>query len=395
MVATDGSTAYDYTALDQQGNGFAALGGAGSCGVSLIATFDLSGPLLFGPAHQGCALAIPGSDVRAGGPSTASAITVDGQNAYLPYAVEHFLINQLALTVTQSPLTVTKTIFPSGDIRVTESSTLMKCSASNAYPPTSVSCPSLVSTHVIFKRVADLFRGAHQIRFRDSYTSSDGVAHAVAVQYETQFASPPTGSMGYTFPGHSQTFARVGAGTSVSSFGPRAGTMQVRSNMYAADDDLTADTHGITWSRPPSKAQFGSDLDLFALNYSVEVPAAGGAYLGFATSEAPLTAAVRPLAAIARAEMVSTPVITSPKNKATIRGTKTTVKGKVARGANGLAKSVVINGHKAKLTTTSTGVIYAVTFHEKIGRHTIKVVATDAVGNTASKSVKVRNKRKT
>ena len=68
------------------------------------------------------------------------------------------------------------------------------------------------------------------------------------------------------------------------------------------------------------------------------------------------------------------------------------MKGSVTLGANGLPTTVSVNGHAAHLTPlTSTKESYSVTFTESLGKHQIKVVARDSVGNTASRTITVKN----
>src|SRR5262249_44100885 len=145
-----------------------------------------------------------------------------------------------------------------GDIRVVESAPLVRCSggAGNTYPPTSLSCPSLVATGVKFARTVDVFRGAQQARLRDSFISTDSSAHAVTMQYQAQLGPPPTGTMGYVFPQHGGGFAASTPDQVVSGLGSKAGTIFVRSDIYAGPDESQADTIALTWSRPPSKVQF-------------------------------------------------------------------------------------------------------------------------------------------
>ena len=97
------------------------------------------------------------------GVADASSIKVDGHNAYLPSAVHNFLIGTESPPGRQSRLTVTSSRASNGNLTVTESAPLMRCSVSDTYPPTSNSCPSLTSTGVTFSRVSMFVQGAHQI----------------------------------------------------------------------------------------------------------------------------------------------------------------------------------------------------------------------------------------
>jgi len=325
--------------------------------------------------------------------ATASSIKVAGHNAYLPGAVHSLLRGEQGLAVTQSALTATFAVAASGDVTVTESATLMRCSVSDTFPPTSTSCPSLVSTGVRFTRTLTVFRAGHQVKIRDAFASTDGAAHALTLEY--QFATSPTnsGSAGYTYPTHSATFATSIPSQTVTGFGTAAGSMLQRSDIYAAVDEPTADTTAYTWSRPPSSVNFAASNErAFDMKYAVSVPAAGTAFLGFAESENNTTTGAKNLAVLAVADMVNAPTITSPANGASITGTSTTVNGGIKAGGNGLPTSVVVNGHNATITKTSASTAtYHVEFTEAVGTHTITATAHDSAGNVRSTSITVTN----
>ena len=390
---TTGSTTYGFTALGEQGDGLAAAMDAAQCGPALSSTIRPPAMDVRGSGLQNCAFALPSGNVTGSG-STASAIKVDGHNAYLPSSVHSFLnAAPQSLGLPQPALAVTLTRFSNGDVTVTESAPLKRCSADDTYPPTPTSCPSLVNTGVTFARTLNLFRGDHQIRLRDAFTSSDGHAHPISLQYQESISSPPTGAVGYRFPGGSSTFHKVALNRVVTDLGTKAGTVFVRSDIDSLEGDPQADTLGLTWSRAPEEVVFsGSVANVFGLPYSLRAPANGTAHLGFAYSRRAETKNARTLAAIAVNEMVNPPKIGAPANGAVIKGRTTTVKGSVTLGANGLPRTVRVNGHAAHLTKVSgTKVTYSVSFSEALGRHRIRVTATDAAGNARSRSIHVTN----
>jgi hypothetical protein len=389
---TTGSTTYGYTALASQGDGLAAVFDAAQCGPAISTTIEPPGMQLLGTGSTNCAFTLPSSNVTAGS-ATASAIKVGGHNAYLPFSVHGFLNGTQALGLPQTALATTLTRSANGDVTVTESAPLKRCSVNDTYPPTHTSCPSLVNTGVTFTRTLNLFRGDHQIRVRDAFISSDGHAHTISLQYQGSIASPETGAVGYTFPGGSSTFHKTALNQVVTGLGTKANTMFVRSDLDSVEGDPEADTLGLTWSRAPQKVLFsGSTVNVFALPYALSVPANGAAHLGFAYSTRVETKDAKTLAAIAVNEMVNAPTISSPSNGAVIKGQTTTVKGSVTLGANGLPTNVVVNGHAAPLTQVSARAeTYSVTFSESLGKHTVKVTAKDVAGNTRSKSISVTN----
>jgi hypothetical protein len=393
VYSTAGSTTYGFIVLGEQGDGLAAADDAAQCGPALSSTIEPPGMQVIGTSAQDCAFALPSANVTGGG-TTATAIKVDGHNAYLPFSVHSFLNNApQSLGLPQPALAVTLTRSPVGDVTVVESAPLKRCSVDDTYPPTPTSCPSLVNTGVTFTRKLNLFRGDHQIRVRDAFTSSDGDAHPINLQYEGSITPPPSGAVGYRFPGGSSTFHKVALNQVVTGLGTKAGTMFGRSDLDSLDGDPQADTLGLTWSRAPQEVLFsGSNANFFALPYSLRAPANGTAHLGFAYSKRVDTNGAKTLAAIAVNEMVSTPTIGSPSNGAVIAGQTITVKGSVTLGANGLPTNVLVNGHAAHLTKVSaTKVTYSVSFKESLGKHTIKVTAKDVAGNTRSASIHVTN----
>jgi hypothetical protein len=395
MVDKVGAATYDYTAIAEEGDGLDTAKDAGSCGVNGIVTITVPDMEVHGANKTVCAFALSQSNITGSGTATATAIKVGTHPAYLPSAVHDYLNDAggLNLGLPQTALTVSTRRFANGDMTITESAPLVRCSGGDAFPPTAVTCPTLVSTGVRFLRVVNLFRGAHQARLRDTFVSADGHWHSVSAQYQAGPQSQATGAVGYTFPNHGSTFTASALNQKVTGLGTKAGTLFIRSDMYASGDDRTNHTIGLTWSKAPSSVQFSAtDANLFAMPYSFTVPAGGKTYLGFAVSEKVTTTAARALAGVAQREMVKAPSIGSPKNGAVIKGHLTTVKGAVTLGANGLPTKVLVNGHTAKLARVSaTKATYTVSFRLSFGRHRITVTARDSAGNGKSRSIRVKN----
>jgi hypothetical protein len=385
----DGGTPFAYSAYGGAGSGAGFGQDAGSCGAVMAATIATPAMQVVGSGQDFCAFYLPYANVTSDG----SAVRVDGHDAYLPAGVNVFLNHIQGLTVTQSRLTTTFSRMPSGNVTVTESEPLVRCSADDSYPPTSTSCPDVVNTGVTFARTLSIIPDAHRIRLRDSYRSTDGNPHTISAQYVASPSPPDTGATGYAFPGHGSTYATATPGEVVTGLGPKAGTVLVRSDIYAVEDDPVADTLAFTWSRPPTKVRFSStNVDEFAMPYSLNVTASKKAYVGFAVGDTNATSAAKKLAIAETNEMVLPPRITSPNAGATITGHLTTVKGTASLGANGMPTSVTVNGHAAKLTkVNATTDSYAVTFSESYGKHQLTVTASDVVGNTRSTSRTITN----
>ena len=395
----DGGKVYSYTAESEEGDGATVTTDVGSCGTQALVTIEAPA-MLAGPVAVTCLFALRDEDFDPSGNPKHSSIRVDGHNAYLPSGVSDFRSPPQSLTVSQTTLTVSQSVAHNGDVTITESAALKRCSVTDHYPPTTTSCPSLLATGVTFQRVTKFWRNGHQVKIRDTFTSSNHQAHTVTLQYLGALENESGGSSantvaGFVYPSHSSTFHASSPGQVVTGFGSKAGSLLIRSDLHARADDPQADTTAATWSRPPSKIVFSSvptQHDEFGMAYTVHVPARGKGFLGFATSERWSTADVKHLASMAAAEMVSAPSIGSPHRGATIHGHSTTVKGSLRAGGNGLPTKVSVNGHPAHITRTgSTSATYSVTFSESIGKHTITVRATDAVGNSAKSSVRVKN----
>ena len=385
-AAINGGTTYGVSAFDTEGTGFALVGDAGQCSDALG---TLTQPdVAVHPSFGRCAFGVAAFD-DALVTATRTGVEVDGKNAYLPFSVENFLNGTEALSLSVPAVKYSSTHSPDGDLTVTESAPLVRCSGSNLYPPTMVSCPSLVSTGVTFLRTATVFRKGHQIKIRDRFTGVDVSAHTVSIHYLDQVDAPSRGAVGFSYPGHSAKFGTAAPGTTITGLGSGAGTLLARSDLDAAGDEPTADTLGFTWSRPPSSVAFGAvTASDFRLAYTLRVAAHGAGFVGFALSEASLTSAVSKLANSAAADMVTPPSITSPRLHARVGSTSTTVKGRLVAGANGLPATVTINGHAARITKTSvTTARYSVTFAESTGKHRITAVAKDSAGNTARTSI--------
>jgi hypothetical protein len=260
-----------------------------------------------GPTAQMCYLGLHPFNVNGTDTPTASAIRVDGKNAYLPGAVFTYLRDpgHAGLTLNQPSITASFTRNnQTGDMTVTESAQLWRCDGDNTFPPTAASCSSVVSTGVTFKQVLNIVRGAHQVLIHHSFTSNDSHAHTVTAQYQNLVAMPPYGAPGYIYPNHANSLQRASFDKVVTGFGTGAGTVLVRSDIFASSTDPQADTQALTWSRPPTKIQFDHQtLALFAMPYTFHVATTGAAKIGFAVSEAPTTAEAKALAAKAVAAL--------------------------------------------------------------------------------------------
>jgi hypothetical protein len=379
---TKGTDTMDFRLSAGRADGPMTAASAGKCGDSSMAVVPagLSAPV----ASEGCVASLgPGAAV-----GTTGSLRVDGHLALLPYSV-------LAYTDGTSPLTLHVHAAKSGEVRWTESATLVRCQDTDVYPPPSPGqCGSVVATGLRFHRTGTFVAGGHQIRLRDSFSSIDGHRHRVRAIYGMESTAPVTGGLGFDFPGRVGGFHSVSSGQVVTGLPTRASTILVRTDRFAVEGDPQASTRAITWSRTPRRLGFSSDdPTVFGMGYTLDVPRNGAARLGFTDSQATLTSSAARLGKRAAGGMMSAPRITSPSTGAPVTGTKTVVKGVVRAGANGLPVTVTVNGHAATLRDRSaTRATYKVVFDEPLGKHVLTAVARDAGGNQRSTSITVRNK---
>jgi hypothetical protein len=303
----DGSTVIGYQALAARGEGIGVASDAAQCGPTLIATIDIPTMQVLGGGRTACQFSLPGENITSSGTPTGSTIKVNGHNAYLPGAVKDYLRGTLALVLNQPGETVTFNRATNGDQTITELAQLKRCSVSDLYPPTSVSCPTLVNTGVTFKRVTKIIRGSFQIVVHDKFISTNGAAHPVSVQYvgnaEGVDDSGFYGAPGYLFPGQT-SFHTVHHDQIFNGFGTGPKNLFIRSDIHAFEGEQSADTYAVTWGRGPQKVQFShTDVRQFFLAYSLNVPASTPVTLGFAASDKNTTAQVKPLAAAALTEV--------------------------------------------------------------------------------------------
>lgn len=377
----DGSDTIDFRLSAGSGNGEMSVASAGKCGDAAMGTVpaDLSAPR----DADGCVASLgPGAAV-----GTTGSLRVDGHLALLPYSV-------FASSDGTSPLRLHVHTAKNGQVTWTESAALVRCEDTDVYPVPSGQCDNVLPTGLRFQRSGTFVAGGHQIRLRDSFTSTDGRRHVVRAIYGMESARPDTGALGFDFPGRTGGFHAVSSGQVVTGLPSKAATILVRTDRFAFEGDPQASTRAITWSRTPRRLGFAAgDPTVFGMSYTLKVARNGVARLGFTDSQSTLTSGAERLGKRAAADMMPVPRITRPAKRAVIKGKKTVVTGTVRAGANGLPVSVTVNGHAATLTAKgATRATYKVVFQESLGKHTLTAVARDAGGNARSTSITVRNK---
>ena len=374
-------SADDYLLQASTQGGSLVAHGLGTCSSAFLGTVmnDQTVP----GGSDGCLLGLGSAEFPA---ATHSTVRVDGHEAFTTTAAKGY-----GLTPTQ-PASASFRLWRGSGVRWTEVMPVDRCAADVAFPPNAGSCPTLVASGVEIHQVSTYLPEGNQVRIRTEFRSVDGNRHRLRLDYLRHMSPPARGQLGFRFPGQ-KGFRASSTGEAISALGAGSGAMLVRSDRFSDEGDPAAATRAITWSRTPSSITFSPlDAATFHTAYRLTVPKGGSVHLGFADSSGIRTSRALALSRRAEADMMPAPRITSPAPGALIKGRTTTVKGVVRAGADGLPTSVTVNGHRARLTPTSSSTaIFTVTFLESVGRHTVKAVARDAGGITRTASVQVRN----
>jgi hypothetical protein len=315
-----------------------------------------------------------------------SAVQVDGVNAYPPAAVK-----QLSGTAGFLPLGYSANFSPSHDeVTITETDPLMVCAAPGTYPPTSSTCPRLLSAGLQMSSTTSLLDGGTVARVDQTLTNTDSRPHQVDLLFAQSVTSQASGQVpGFEFPGQT-SFVGHEAPDSFSAFPAGPSSIVVVSDS-GAQPSATNPIGSITYNRPPASADFvsgnGDSVATFLMHYTDTLqPNATVAY-DWSFVQSVSTDGLSSLEQIER-DRFATPQVTikHPARGGTTRHRKLTVSG-AASDSVGLA-SLTVN---AKPVTVSNG-LYSTSVRLKPGKNTITVKATNQAGNSATASVNVTYK---
>ena len=306
---------------------------------------------------------------------TRSELHVDTANAYAP--TQAFFINSKATGLPS--LTETYTVdAATGNVVVHESDPLVKC-ADATYPPNDVSCATFVSTGVSDNRTITQDHDGHVGWISDSFTSTDGKAHAVDLLWDNnqRFWGPfgNSSQLEYEFPGQS-SFTTHATGDTVS-LPSSDGTIFVRMH-DVADGDTGTGQGAIVYDRRATSAKFtsvttfGSEL---TLHQAGDVPAGGSTPFRFAYVQAYKAADVASLAKMASDAFLEKVAVTKSgrgKGKVTSSpggiacgkacshgyayGTSVTLKANAAKGSKFSGWSRACKGNRSCKVTTNADV---------------------------------------
>ncbi len=331
------------------------------------------------------------------GSSTRSELQIDGANAYSPAAasaVEGILKVKGVLPGAPQVL-VARSFNPlTGLATVTETDPIVRCSPSTAFPPTTSSCTSFVSTGVDLEREWTTSSADQVAAMTDTWHSTDGAAHSLNALYdqETENANEVGGA--YQFPG-TNVFAATTAGQTVTL---PAGLGRIYYKEDAATPGEGDGVHpqgAIVYDTPPSgpisvyrgtAAEEG--YNGFQMPYQATIPAGGTYTLRMAFIQAFKLSEVESLASgvLAGYPPSSPPTlsISSPANGTTVSTPNVTVSGTVSDTR--AITSFTVDGH---VVSVGAGGVWSTSVPLVEGANAIKALAIDQAGFSTERSVSV------
>lgn len=338
------------------------------------------------------------------GPSTRSELQIDGANAYSPATanyVDEKIVKELeakkapAVPVPGAPqITATKTFDPlTGLVTITETDPIVKCSPSTAFPPTSTSCTSFVSTGVQLERTWRTSNANQVASMTDTWSSTDGAAHSLNALYDQATINDSKVGGAYQFPG-SNVFLATTKGEAVTL---PAGLGRI---FYKEDAETPGEGDGrhpqgaIVYDTPPSgpisvyQGSKEEHFNGFEMPYQGMIPAGGSYTLNMAFVQAYKLTEVESLsAAVLAGYPPSSPPtlsIAAPANGTTVSTPNVTVAGTVA-DTRAIA-SFTVDG---QAVSVGAGGAWSTTVTLNQGANTIKALATDQAGFSTEKTVSV------
>lgn len=320
-----------------------------------------------------------------------SEVQIDGRNAYDPAAAQ-------GLFTTGSPISQNLSGFrklpvPSVDFDpntglISSQSTepWVECDGPNEEKPTAVTCPSFVDSGVQLQRTITTSDGGRVVTMTDTWTSTDGKAHALDLLYDDAIGvvtMPPDGEPGYEFPGQS-TFSPYAAGNTLPGPGSAPGSTLVRTNVAAPDGETSEAVGALTFSTAPSEFAFTADDDFEEHNVLV-VPAGGSATLGYVYSVGYSVADVTALALAGQDQFEPPSVVIAPPAGGTTVSTATTTLSGITSAGSGI-RSLLVGGQTVPVASNGA---WTAQVPLSPGTNTITALATDAAGATAQAQVAV------
>lgn len=357
-----------------------------SCGAAAL-LLDGSAQLGGGPGLFNCGGSLYNSRNAFEGatPDLARAeLEVDGQNAYGSSSAQ--MLFEKGAEPGSSELNGFPVLIGSlvsfsaatGDALVEESEPIVRCSPGDSYTPSYAACSSFVPTGVALARTARVVDGGRVAIVTDTYSSADGAAHALSLQYETDLAG---GNASWELPGEI-LFRKRGTGEAGGPPAAAPGSVLVVHDPGEAPS-VSNPIGAITYATPYASVRFDNTLfpghESALFEDQATVPAGGSTSItwGYSTAsslaevEAQTDEAVPPTIAIA-----------SPANGTGV-GSPITVTGTAGAGSG--VKSVTVNGVVASVSGSGFSAPLLLT----PGNDTITATVTSNAGHSQTTAVTV------
>ncbi len=389
-------TPYNIYVDDMTFTGTAAWGSPGitpstsevGCGGPFAAPVDAEGDV--GNFAIDCMGSLLSNDLGAFG--GRSEVQIDGRNAYDPASAQALFGTLAPHAASQNlpgfptGLTGNVTWDPStGLLTSTSDESWVICNGPNEVVQTFVTCPNFINTGVKLQRTITTSDGGRVVTMTDTWSSTDGQAHAVDMLYDdfVGVLARDNGDAGYEFPGQS-SFSQYAPGTDVPGPSNVPGSILVRTNVTQPDGVLNEAVGAITFGKAPSDFRFASNNEFEEHNFAV-VPAGGSTSLSYVYSVGYSVADVTALALDAQDRFEApTVVIGSPASGTTVSSPTVTVSG-IADAGSGIS-SIAVGGQTVPVASTGA---WTAQVPLSPGANTITALATDGAGATAQAQLAV------
>jgi hypothetical protein len=382
---------YDFGFTDATLLGLSFDNSSGDCGVG-AGLYDGSAAMNSSPFFVYCAGSLYGSGALYQSLTTPdltrSEIQVDGQNAYNSYSAYYLFPGATADTGFPAlSATLDGYSASTGAAQTTESEGLAQCSPTNVFDPSSSDCSSFLSSGVNLRRIVD-FGGSGRVQtVTDTYSSTDGQAHALNILNEVDLGNTQAG---WELPGQS-TFIQHSTGDTAGAPPSVPGTIYTI-DTTGAPPSITNPVAALTFASPYTSITFDNTLwSAFTgpsgaqpevsglIDYQRNVPAGGSVSIQWTTATGASLGEVQGEAAAA-ADTFAPPAISiaSPASGATVNASPVTVTGTATAGSG--MKAVTVNG----VSATVSGEAFSATVPLSSGTNTLTATVTSIAGGARS-----------
>ncbi|MGH2869608.1 MAG: hypothetical protein ACRDNK_18835 [Solirubrobacteraceae bacterium] len=377
-VGGPGSSQYDYSYSASGTAGNAVYGSAGDCSLNTIGIVPASDTYWYGATWY-CAATLAGDN----GLNGRTNILIDGRNAYDSYAAQNAYrdsgLSQSSGQAAGFPAlssSYSRSATVSGDATISESQGLVSC-ADASFPATESKCGGSAGSNlgswqgdgVSLARTVTQSANGSQETVTDTFSSTDGQAHALDLQYQS------FGLGDWKFPGQAD-FQQYSSGDSIAVAGASQDAIYT-SNASSAVNPDTTQTGALIYSTQPSSAQFNQDGALL-LGYGRTVPAGGSLSISQTYITGYNTAATLAATnAILDQTQKPTVSITGPANNTIVLQNTVAVRGTASAHDN---LGLKVDGQTVSVNPDGT---WSTVVALNPGANTVTAVASDGPGNAA------------